>query len=227
MPGLSETFGSNVHVAVPEDPPGPQARPADDRSPPVNLAIAATAFGVVFPAELPDKTAVASLVLGSRFRPAFAYPGVAAAFAVHVVLAVLAGSVLGLLPSRPLQAVAAVLFAAAGVLLLRQRRAKEEEQPDVGTGDSGFWRAAGTSFIIILVAEFGDLTQIATATLAARYHDPVSVGIGALLALWAVAILAIVSGRELLRVMPLQWVSRAAAAVMLALAGFSLAAAVS
>jgi putative Ca2+/H+ antiporter (TMEM165/GDT1 family) len=193
----------------------------------VNLAVIATAFAVVFPAELPDKTALASLVLGSRYRPLFAFAGVAAAFTVHVVLAVAAGSLLGLLPRRPLEAVAAALFAAGAVLVLRQRRGHSEERTEIAAEQRGFWRAFGTSFLVILVAEFGDLTQIATATLAARYHDPFSVGIGALLALWVVAALGIVSGRELLKVIPLRWISRAAAAIMLALAGVSLAAAVS
>ncbi|HTB55799.1 MAG TPA: TMEM165/GDT1 family protein, partial [Trebonia sp.] len=78
-----------------------------------------------------------------------------------------------------------------------------------------------------LVAEFGDLTQIATATLAARYHDPLSVGVGAVLALWAVAALAIVGGRGLLKVIPLTWITRIAAGIMLVLAGISVAAAVS
>lgn len=91
----------------------------------------------------------------------------------------------------------------------------------------GFWRVAWTGFAVILVAEFGDLTQIATATLAARYHDPPSVAVGAVLALWAVAALAIVGGRGLLKVIPLTWVTRIAAAIMLVLAGISLATAFS
>ena len=193
----------------------------------MNLAVIATAFVVVFPAELPDKTALASLVLGSRYRPLFAFAGVAAAFTLHVMLAVAAGSLLGLLPSRPLEVVAAALFAAGAVLVLRQRRGQTEAPTEDADQQRGFWRSSGTSFLIILVAEFGDLTQVVTATLAARYHDPVSVGTGALLALWAVAALGIVSGRQLQKVIPLRWISRAAAAVMLALAGISIAAAVS
>jgi Ca2+/H+ antiporter, TMEM165/GDT1 family len=78
-----------------------------------------------------------------------------------------------------------------------------------------------------LAREFGDLTQIATASLAARFHDPVSVGIGAVFALWAVAALAIAGGRALLKIIPLTWITRIAAAIMLVLAGISLAAAVS
>ena len=58
--------------------------------------------------------------------------------------------------------------------------------------------------MLILVAEFGDLTQIMTANLAARYDSPVSVGVGAVLALWAVAGIGIVGGRTLMKYVPLQ-----------------------
>ncbi len=193
----------------------------------MSLAVAATVFAVVFPAELPDKTALASLVLASRYRPAYVFAGAAAAFAVHVGLAVAAGSLLGLLPHRPLEAVVAVLFAVGAVLLLRGRHGDDDEYVEVHGKEPGFWRVAWTSFAVVLVAEFGDLTQIATASLAARYQDPLSVGAGALLALWAVAALAIVGGRGLLKIIPLTWITRGAATVMLVLAAVSLAAAVS
>src|ERR1700691_2274455 len=99
----------------------------------MNLAIVATCFAVIFVAELPDKTALASLVLGTRYRPLFVFAGVAAAFAVHVVLAVRAGSLLLLLPHRVVAGVVAVLFAAGAVLMLRRR----EEAPSDGAGDPG------------------------------------------------------------------------------------------
>jgi putative Ca2+/H+ antiporter (TMEM165/GDT1 family) len=190
----------------------------------MSLAIAATVFGVIFLSELPDKTALASLILGSRYRPAYVFAGVAAAFTVHVGLAVAAGSLLTLLPHRPLEIIVAVLFAAGAVLLLRGRKeGGDDEHTELHNGAPGFWRVAWMSFGVILVAEFGDLTQIATATLAARYHDPLSVGVGAALALWAVAGVAIVGGRGLLKVIPLTWITRCAAVIMLVLAGISLA----
>ncbi len=190
----------------------------------MSLAIAGTVFGVIFLSELPDKTALASLILGSRYRPAYVFAGVAAAFTVHVGLAVAAGSLLTLLPRRPLEIIVAVLFAAGAVLLLRGRtEGSHDEHTEAFGAEPGFWRVAWMSFGIILVAEFGDLTQIATATLAARYHDPLPVGVGAVLALWAVAGVAIAGGRSLLKVIPLTWIIRAAAAVMLVLAGISLA----
>jgi putative Ca2+/H+ antiporter (TMEM165/GDT1 family) len=66
----------------------------------VSLAVAASVFVLLFPAELPDKTGLASLILGSRYRPGFVFAGVAAAFALHVVFAVAVGSLLTLLPHR-------------------------------------------------------------------------------------------------------------------------------
>lgn len=193
----------------------------------MSLAVVVTVFAIVLPAELPDKTALASLILGSRYRPGYVFAGVAAAFAAHVALAIAAGSLLGLLPRRPLEVVVAALFALGAVLLLRGRRGDDDEHVELHGKEPGFWRVATMSFMVILVAEFGDLTQIATATLAARYHDPASVGIGAVLALWAVAGLAIVGGRGLLKIIPVTWISRAAALIMLAMAGVSVAAALS
>ncbi len=193
----------------------------------MSLAIAATVFAVIFTAELPDKTALASLILGSRYRPSYVFAGVAAAFAVHTALAIAAGSLLALLPHRPVEIVVAALFAAGAILLLRGRHENDEddEHVELHGRKPSFWRVAWTSFAVIIVAEFGDLTQIAIASLAARYHQPLSVGVGALLALWAVAAIAIAGGRSLLKVIPLAWITRIAAVIMLIMAGFSLAAA--
>ncbi|WP_413563307.1 TMEM165/GDT1 family protein [Catenulispora pinistramenti] len=190
----------------------------------VDLLVILTVFGVVFLAELPDKTALASLVLGTRYKPLHVFVGTAAAFFVHVVLAIAAGSLLTLLPGRVLHAVVGALFLMGAILLLRGRHEEEEDEELELKGDkpATFRRVAGMSFGVILVAEFGDLTQIVTANLAAKYHDPISVGIGATLGLWAVAGLAIVGGRGLLKVVPLTVVTRVAAAIMGALAVFSI-----
>ncbi|MGA5419098.1 TMEM165/GDT1 family protein [Streptomyces lavendulocolor] len=187
----------------------------------LSLTIMAITFGVVFLAELPDKTALAGLMLGTRYRASYVFAGVAAAFAVHVVLAVAAGSVLTLLPQRLVQALVGVLFlAGAAVLLLK--KGDEGEENVKAPADQSFWKVSGAGFMLILVAEFGDLTQIMTANLAARYEDPLSVGLGAVLALWAVAGIGILGGRTLMKYVPLRLITRIAACLMLALAGFSL-----
>ncbi|MEU6532051.1 TMEM165/GDT1 family protein [Streptomyces sp. NPDC046928] len=186
----------------------------------ISLTVAAVVFGVVFLAELPDKTALAGLVLGTRYRASYVFAGVAAAFTVHVVLAVAAGSVLTLLPQQIVHAVTGVLFlGGAAVLLLKKDEGEEEiRKPE----NQSFWKVSGAGFMLILVAEFGDLTQIMTANLAARYDDPVSVGIGAVLALWSVAALGIVGGKALMRRVPLKLITRIAALVMLGLGLWSL-----
>ncbi|MEU3856168.1 TMEM165/GDT1 family protein [Streptomyces sp. NPDC028722] len=186
----------------------------------ISITVTALVFGVIFLAELPDKTALAGLVLGTRYRASYVFAGVAAAFLLHVVLAVAAGSVLTLLPQRIVHAVTGVLFlGGAAVLLLKKGEDEEEIRKPA---DQSFWKVAGTGFMLILVAEFGDLTQIMTANLAARYDDPLSVGLGAVLGLWAVAGLGIVGGKALMKRVPLRLITQIAAVLMLALGVWSL-----
>ncbi|MEU6198009.1 TMEM165/GDT1 family protein [Streptomyces sp. NPDC047061] len=186
----------------------------------ISITVTALVFGVIFLAELPDKTALAGLVLGTRYRASYVFAGVAAAFLLHVVLAVAAGSVLTLLPQQIVHALTGVLFlGGAAVLLLK----KDEEEEEIRKpADQSFWKVAGTGFMLILVAEFGDLTQIMTANLAARYDDPISVGLGAVLGLWAVAGLGIVGGKALMKKVPLRLITQIAAVLMLALGVWSL-----
>jgi putative Ca2+/H+ antiporter (TMEM165/GDT1 family) len=183
-------------------------------------AVVAVVFGVIFLAELPDKTALASLMLGTRYRASYVFVGVAAAFVVHVALAIAAGSLLTLLPHRPVQAVVGVLFLGGAAMLLLSKGEEDEEVREPAA--QSFWKVSGAGFMLILVAEFGDLTQIMTANLAARYGDPVSVAIGAVLGLWAVAALGIFGGQLLMKRVPLSLITKIAAAAMVVLAGFSL-----
>jgi putative Ca2+/H+ antiporter (TMEM165/GDT1 family) len=186
----------------------------------ISFTVTALVFGVVFLAELPDKTALAGLVLGTRYRASYVFAGVAAAFALHVALAVAAGSVLTLLPQQLVQALTGVLFLGGAAVLLMK---KDEDEGEVRRPeDQSFWKVAGAGFMLILVAEFGDLTQIMTANLAARYDDPLSVGLGAVLALWAVAGLGIVGGKALMKKVPLRLITKIAALLMLGLGIWSL-----
>ncbi|MGQ4434757.1 MULTISPECIES: TMEM165/GDT1 family protein [unclassified Streptomyces] len=186
----------------------------------ISISVTALVFGVVFLAELPDKTALAGLVLGTRYRASYVFAGVAAAFLLHVVLAVAAGSVLTLLPQQLVAAVTGVLFLGGAAVLLFKKGDDDEEVR--APKDQSFWRVSGAGFMLILIAEFGDLTQIMTANLAARYDDPFSVGLGAVLALWAVAGLGIVGGKALMKRVPLKLITRIAAVLMLALGAWSL-----
>ncbi|MDT4946462.1 MAG: Ca2+/H+ antiporter, family [Pseudonocardiales bacterium] len=195
----------------------------------LDIAVIATVFGLIFVAELPDKTAVAGLVLGTRFPWRWIFAGMAAAFLSHVVIAVAAGSLLTLLPHRVVEAVVGALFVLGAVLIWREGLEDEEvKEAEVrATAEvAGFWKVASLGYAVIFLAEWGDLTQILTANLAAKYHDPISVGVGAVLGLWTVALLAILGGKTLLKVLPIRWITRIAALVMITLAVYSLASAV-
>ena len=194
----------------------------------IEIGVIAATFGLIFVSELPDKTAIASLVLGTKYPWRWVFAGVAAAFFAHVVIAVAAGSVLALLPQKPLEAVVAVLFLLGAVLIWREGmededelEAEEEAELAETPENAGIWKVASLAFGVIFVAEWGDLTQIMTANLAAKYHSPLSVGIGATLGLWAVGLLAILGGKSLLRVLPMKWITRVAALVMVALCIYS------
>ena len=185
------------------------------------LLTVAIVFGTVFVAELPDNSGLASLVLGTRYRAGGVIAGAFAAFAVHVVLAVTFGSLLGLLPHRIVQIAVAVVFLAGAVLLLRADSDDDDDEIRLKADAAGFWAVTVTSFGVILLAELGDLSDIVIANFAAKYHDPVAVGIGSVLALWAVVAVAIVGGRGLQRILPLRWITRLAALLMVVMAVFT------
>lgn len=193
------------------------------------FAAMAIAFGVVLVVELPDKTLIASLVLSTRYRPRPVLVGVSAAFAVQCVIAVTAGGLLHLLPRWAVESVVAVLFAIGAALLLREGFS-EPEHVDIDEHAARQALPAGrvvaTSFGVIFAAEWGDASQLATAALAARLGSPVGVGIGAWVALTAIAALAVVAGRIVVRRIPVRLVHRVAGtafAVFAAIAAVSAA----
>jgi len=191
----------------------------------VNGAIVATAFALVTVAELPDKTMIATLVMGSRSRPFLVWIGASGAFLVHVTVAVAAGRLLELLPHRTLEIVITILFLAGAVYLLlvpeRAEEVKGERQGEV-RGSATSWRVIATAFGVILIGELGDLTQLLTINLVARYHQPASVFVGALAALVAVSAAGAFGGRALLRFVPLATVRRIGGIVLLGFAAYSI-----
>jgi putative Ca2+/H+ antiporter (TMEM165/GDT1 family) len=183
----------------------------------VNLAVIATVFPVIFLGELPDKTMFASLLLAAKGKPLAVWSGASAAFAVHVAIAVAIGGAIALVPHRYVDGLAAVLFLAGAVMSLRDTEEKEEGEAEQAMSLVSSRRHMAAAFGVIFVAEWGDLTQVLTATMAARYHSPLSVGVGALAALVLVAALAVVAGKQLSRV-PVKIVRRVTAAVLAVLA---------
>jgi Ca2+/H+ antiporter, TMEM165/GDT1 family len=186
----------------------------------VQLSVVLTVFAIIFVAELPDKTMIATLIMGSRYRPVLVWLGATLAFGVHAALAVAVGRLLELLPHRWVEAVTALLFAAgaAYLLMVPEKEAEKEGEAEADTARKGL-RTATLAFVVIFIGEFGDLTQILTANLAAKYHQPVAVLVGAFAALAGVAAVGAFGGKALLRVLPLA-VIRKAGGVMLA--GFAI-----
>ena len=181
--------------------------------------MAGIVFGIVALAELPDTSSVAAVVLGSRFPPRLVLLGAVAAHTVQTVVAVALGSVVALLPRRPLEWALVVIFLVATVLVLREDDDDDDDDGPRLDGRPGTRRKVVlTAFTVVLLAELGDPTQIITATLAARYADPLAVGIGAALALWVVSALAVYGGDRLRRVIPATWLTRIAAAILVVLA---------
>jgi putative Ca2+/H+ antiporter (TMEM165/GDT1 family) len=164
------------------------------------------AFALVVPVELPDKTFVATLVLATRYPPLAVWLGVSAAFGIQCVVAVTAGRLLTLPPRLPVQLGAAALFLIGAVILfLSARKADAEEAENekryaekIKQRVTG-WRAAGTSFVVLFAAEWGDLSQLLTAGLVVAGRAPVPVFVGSWLGLITVAGAAVLLGRVLLR----------------------------
>ncbi len=188
----------------------------------VQVAVIFAVFPIIFIGELPDKTMFASLVLATRGRPAIVWLGAAAGFLVHVVIAVTIGVALfHLLPHQVLDAVVAAMFLVGAALALLEAAKERRDEEIVEREVASHRRIAVTAFLVIFLAEWGDLTQILTANLAAHYQDPLSVGVGAVLALWAVAGLAVVSGQSLLRLVNISTIRIVTAVVLVALAGWA------
>ena len=186
--------------------------------------VIALTFAAIFVVELPDKTFIATLVLSTKFRGILVWIGVGLAFTVQTLIAVLLGKAASLLPTEWVQTGATVMFLAGAVLLYREGRAhhqaSEDEYAEVGGGVQGI-KAVGASFLVLFAAEWGDLSQLLTLSLVARYDDPVSVFIGALAALLTVSGLAVLVGRALMRRVSLPVLHYVGAAVCLLLAGLT------
>ena len=189
----------------------------------MHLSIVLAVFPVIFLGELPDKTMFASLVLASRGHPRAVWLGAAAAFLVHVVIAITIGvGLFHLVPHRALEAIVAALFLGGAVFALRED--PDEEVELVEREVASHRQVVATAFVVIFIAEWGDLTQILTANLAAHYHSALSVGLGAVLALWSVALIAVVGGQSLMRFVNVMVLRRVMAAILF---GLSILAAVS
>ena len=191
----------------------------------MDLAVIAIVFGAIFVVELPDKTFIAALVLSTRYKPFAVWMGVGLAFLVQTLIAVIAGHLATFLPDNLIKIVALVIFLVGGILLIRsapgadaEEKEQEEEYAAKAVESRTGLRAVTTSFLVLFAAEWGDLSQLLTISMIAKYGHPLSVFVGAWTALLAVSGLAVLSGRVLLRYVKLSVVHYIGGGVCLLLA---------
>jgi Ca2+/H+ antiporter, TMEM165/GDT1 family len=195
----------------------------------IDFGLMALVFGPIVLLELPDKTFVATLVLSTRYRPLAVWIGVGLAFGVQCIVAVTAGQAVSLLPEWVVHTITLAIFLLGAVVLIRsapsaqaeEKKQETELSEQVEHGDgrgASMRRAAVASFLVIFAAEWGDLSQLFTASFVSRHGSPLSVFIGAWAALLLVSGLAAIAGRWLVQRMPLSLLHYIGAAVCLAFA---------
>jgi len=169
-------------------------------------------FGLIFLAELGDKTQLTAMALALRYPWQRIFAGIAAAFFVLNLAAVAVGKILFLLlPIFWVTLVSALLFLYFGYSTLRHACDSEDDgngpPPTAAT-------AVRTAFIMIFMAELGDKTQLVTASQAAQHSESLMgmsiVFVASTLALWLVSLLGIFAGKQLIRFVPLCWIHRTA-----------------
>lgn len=176
-----------------------------------------SSFGIVFIAELADKSRVVGLLLAATFRaPWRVFLGMTLGYVLLDGAAVALGAWSGArLSSRWVGAGAGALFiafAAAAWLL------PEDAEERLGRRLDGLrgWGPFAVSFLAIALSELGDRTQLAAAALAAETRRPWAVLAGALLALTALNALTVWLGAAIARRLDPLWIRRASAAVFAA-----------
>ncbi len=195
----------------------------------MDLGIIALTFATIFLVELPDKTFIAALVLSTKYRGLMVWIGVGLAFLIQTIIGVTAGHLATLLPETLIRSVALVIFLVGAFVLFRSAPSAEQEELEAEEEYAGRateaktgFKAIAASFLVLFAAEWGDLSQLLTVSLVAKYEQPFSVFVGAWGALLAVSGLAVVAGRILLRYMKLSLIHYIGATVCLVLAAVTL-----
>jgi putative Ca2+/H+ antiporter (TMEM165/GDT1 family) len=182
--------------------------------PPEPFSVSVSTFALIALAEIGDKSQLVCMTLAARHRHWPVILGAAAAFLILNALAVLFGaSVATWVSERVTAGIVAVLFGAFGIHALRNQDDGEMEEVVEKSGHGIFF----TTLLLILVAEFGDKTQIAVAGLASSL-PPLPVYLGATAALVMISALGVWAGRTLLQRLPLSWLHRVSGIVFLVFA---------
>ncbi|WP_432973067.1 TMEM165/GDT1 family protein [Dactylosporangium sp. CA-233914] len=174
------------------------------------LAAVAISFGVIFVAELGDKSQLMALTFATRFRTVPVLIGITVATAIVHLVSVAVGYGLGAaLPTGWISLVAAIAFFGFGAWTLRGDTLTDEERGKAERTTRSAILAVGVSFFL---AELGDKTMLATITLATQ-HGWLGTWIGSTVGMVAADALAIVIGRQLGRHLPEKAIKYGAAAL--------------
>ena len=185
---------------------------------PVRMESLLAALGLVFVAELGDKTQLVALGFGARHRVAPVLAGVVAAYMATNLLSVVVGGLLGAtLPTRAIGIAGGVLFLGFAAWTLLKGDEDDEEEAADGAGDRNVVVTVATA---MFVAELGDKTMLATATLAAQ-GNPVLVWVGATIGIVLAGALGVLLGRWFGARLP-ERVTRIGSAVLFAVFGLVL-----
>ncbi len=182
----------------------------------MELSTLLSTFGLIFLAELGDKTQLTAMALALRYPWKRIFIGIAAAFTVLNMAAVLVGRVLFMvLPLFWVTLISALLFLYFGYSTLKNSCVEEDDNGPPPTAAD----AVRTAFLMIFMAELGDKTQLVTASQAAQHSGSLagllSVFVASTLALWSVSLIGIFAGKQLVKLIPVCWIHRAAGAMFL------------
>lgn len=190
-------------------------------------------FGLIFVAELGDKTQLAVVTQTCKYRQPWAvFLGASLALTASTAIGAVGGQFLGrLVPEHVLRIVAGLAFVVMGLFIAREARKMPAHRPEDAACDpladgkparAWNWKAFSTTLVLLFVAELGDKTQLTVLGLAGKSQVPWTVFLGGALALILVSGLGVVGGQGLSRLIParlLLWLSAGMFVVMGVLIG--------
>ncbi|OQX15557.1 MAG: hypothetical protein BWK80_40835 [Desulfobacteraceae bacterium IS3] len=178
----------------------------------MNWSVFFSTFGVLFIAELGDKTQLAVITQTCKYRCPFpVFIGASLALTMVTALGAAGGQVIGhFIPTEIIRTAAAMGFVIMGGLMFKEAARSDEQESEcaceIDVSDESprwwNWKAFGSTLTLLFFAELGDKTQLAVLGLASREGQPWLVFAGSALALIAVTALGVIGGQQLCRLIP-------------------------
>jgi len=181
------------------------------------LSTTGSSYVLIFAAEIGDKSQLVCMALAARYRAWPVMAGSMLAFIILNSLAVIFGvAIASFIPDVLLSAIVALLFLVFGIHALRIQDEPEDENVDISTNKNILL----ATLLLIIVAEFGDKTQLAVVALSST-SPPLAVWTGSTLALITTSALGVWAGRTLLQRIPISLLHRISGIIFIILALFA------